>query len=103
MSITEEGHHRFEADLMFPTSMVCKFCRIQQVADAAGCDPDELVDWVAELRSTASDADTHRLANHRLSSTIQQVRELAEGPCHYAGAWPAIKVADILRILGGES
>ncbi|QHB37282.1 hypothetical protein SEA_GUDMIT_53 [Gordonia phage Gudmit] len=53
---------------------------IGRVTDDAGADPDEdpddLCNWVAELRSGASDAETHRMANHRLVATLKQVREL---------------------------
>ncbi|MCF3939933.1 hypothetical protein [Gordonia tangerina] len=62
-------------------------------------DPPPLTTWshhdVAELaKGVVAERDA-------ALSTLQQVRELASGPSCYAGAWPAVKVADLLRILDG--
>jgi hypothetical protein len=62
-------------------------------------DPPPLTTWshhdVAELaKGVVSERDA-------ALSTLQQVRELASGPSCYAGVWPAVKVADLLRILDG--
>ncbi|QFP96844.1 hypothetical protein SEA_MCKLOVIN_59 [Gordonia phage Mcklovin] len=81
---------------------------IGRIADDAGADPDEdpddLCNWVAELRSGASDAETHRMANHRLVATLKQVRELHgavmlhDWVCTACDEpWPC----DTLRILDG--